>query len=770
MLGKAVQRKEDERFVTGAGMYVEDVRLPGMLYAAFVRSVHPHAYVQAIDADRARQVPGVVAVITGKEWPELSATLPELNGSVTLKSPYIDSFRAAPHRLFPEKACYVGEQISVVIAETPFAAADGAEAVGVEYAPLPAVANWEAALKPGAPRVHPGFANTVGHLKHEVGDVETAFRNAEVVVERRLEMQSLKSMAIECRAVAAEWVPATGTLNVWSTCQFLYLLRDTLASILKMPAESVRIIARDIGGGFGLKGVLHAEDIIIPLIAYRLRRPIRWVETRTEHMAASNHSGNQANDVRIAAKRDGTVLALDVKMYKEVGAYDHFDMMLQINTLNHLTTHYKVPNLRAEGWAITTNTSSGSPYRGAGRVEAVFTMDRMLDALARATGLDPIELRRRNIVTAADLPYRNGMVYRDGVPIAYQAVDFVRLLDIAQERAEYDTWRRRQKDYRAAGRSIGIGISSYVEGGGLGPCEGATIAIDDDGRVTVKLGVNSQGQSHETTMAQVCAHTLGAALDDVRVLGGDTDLMRVGFGTGASRVAINAGNAVHNAAIAVRHKVVTLAAQILGCPEQEVTIADGIVSVVGAQQNRITLGELAGRAMRDRRMAEFGGPGLVATEFFYPKTVIWASGVNIAVVEVDRDVGKVDILKYVFVHDCGVQLNPKVVEGQIAGGFAQGLGIALGECVVYDGEGQLLSGSLMDYYVPRANDVPDLDLAHITLPSPDNPLGLKSVGESGPNSPPAAIAAAVEDALGGDAEINKLPIAMDAIVRAGQVR
>lgn len=766
MLGQPIRRKEDERFITGAGLYVEDVQLPGMLYVSFVRSGHAHAIVRRVNADRARQLPGVVAVITGDEWPELGARLPELNGSVTLVSPYIDQLRVAPHYLFPRKVCYVGEQIAAVVAETPYAAVDGVEAVDVEYEPLPVVASWQAAVKPGAPRIHTDFDNVVAHLKHDFGDLDAAFRDAEIVIERTLETQSLKSMAIECRAVAAQWERSTGTLNVWSTCQFHYMLRNTLAGILELPAESVRVIARDIGGGFGLKGVLHAEDVIVPLIARRLGRPLRWAETRMEHMTASNHSGNQSNKVRVAAKRDGSILGMDVAMHKEVGAYDHFDMMLQINTINHLTTHYKIPSMRIEGWAVATNTSPGSPYRGAGRVEAVFTMDRVLDAIAREAGLDPIDVRLKNIVTPADMPYRNGMIYRDGVPVTYENIDFPLLLATARERIDYDGWRSRQAELRAAGRSIGIGISSYVEGGGLGPCEGASIKIDDAGRVLVKVGVNSQGQGHETSLAQVCAATLGVPIEKVQVLGGDTSLMNVGFGTGASRVAVNAGNAVHKAAGEVRRKAIVLAARVLGCAEHEIEINDGIASVSGASQNRITLAELAARSIRDRGMADLGGPGLVATEFFYPKTVTWASGVNMVVLEVDRDTGEVEILKYVFAHDCGLPLNPLIVDGQISGGFAQGLGIALGERVSYDDEGQVRSGTLMDYYVPRASDIPDLDLAHLRFPTPDNPLGIKSVGESGPNSPPAAIAAAVEDALGGTVSITQLPITASSILEA----
>ncbi len=766
MLGKAVPRKEDIRLITGRGLYVEDVQLPGMCYAAFVRSPYARADILKVNKAAALAVPGVVGVFDGSEWPELKARLPELNGSVTLTSPYIDHIKIPHHHLFSRRASYVGEQVAVVVGESPYAAADGVAAIEVEYEPLPAVAAWQAAMKPNAPRVHDGFDNVVAHLKHQVGDIGAAFSTADIVLKRRYETQSLKCMAIECRAVAAQWDTATNTLNIWTTGQFPYMTRGTVAGVLGLSEEQVRVLARDVGGGFGLKGVLYAEDVIIPVLAYHLRRPIRWAETRNEHMISSNHCGNQAHDVRIAAKRDGTILGLDLKLYKEVGAYDHFDMMLQINTVNHLTTHYKVPALAIEGWAISTNTPPGSPYRGAGRVEAVFTMDRALDAVARETGLDPIEVRNRNIVTPADMPYRNGQIYRDGVPVEYHDIDFPLLLKKAAECIDYQGWRERQKDLRARGRHIGIGIGSYVEAGGLGPCEGSTIKIDGQGRISVFVGVNSQGQSHETTLAQVCAYTLGAKFEDVSVFGGDTRLMNFGFGTGASRVAVNSGNAVLCATGTVRRKVVSLASRILGCAENEIVINDSIVSVAGAQQNFITLGELAARSVRDRRMIGLGGPGLHATEFFYPKTVVWGSGVNMAVVEVDRRTGAVEILKYVVVHDCGLPLNPLVVEGQISGGFAQGLGIALGERLVFDDEGQVLTGSLMDYFVPRASDVPDIQIEHVVFPTNDNPLGIKSVGESAPNAPGAALSAAIENALENRIDITKLPVTRSTILAA----
>jgi aerobic carbon-monoxide dehydrogenase large subunit len=770
MLGQRVLRKEDDRLITGRGLYVEDVQLPGMAYLGFVRSPHGHAYVRQINADAARDVPGVIAVITGDEWPELAAKLPELAGSVTNVTPYIDQIKIPPHHLFPDKARYVGEQIAVVVAETPYAAADGVDAVDVEYEPLPAAANWEDAIRPNAPRIHDGFENVVAHLKHKLGDMDQALRDADFVIERRFETQSHKSMAMECRAVAAQWDAATGTLNVWTTGQFHYALRNTIARTLDIRLESVRVIARDVGGGFGPKGPTYAEDVIAAIIAYRMKRPVRWAETRMEHLASSNHSGNQANDVRIAAKNDGTILGMEVKLYKDVGAYDHFDMMLQVNTVNHLTTHYRIPNLRIEGWAVSTNTPPNTPFRGAGRIEAVFTMDRSLDAVARKLGMDPVAVRRKNIVTRAEMPYKNGQTYRDGVPITYDGMDFPLLLDKALERADYAGWRERQKQMRAEGRAIGIGVSSYVEGGGLGPCEGSTIKIDATGRISVLIGVNSQGQGHETSFAQVCAHTLGARIEDVQVFGGDTSLMNFGFGTGASRVGVNTGNAVHRAAIVVRGKIASLAAKVLQCSEADIEINDSIVSEKDARQNFITLADLAMRSERDRHMAELGGPGLNATEFFYPRTVTWSSGVNVAVVEVDRETGLIKVLKYVFIHDCGLPMNPMIVDGQISGGFAQGFAAAVAEQLVHDKQGQVLTGSLMDYYVPRAGDIPEVEMDHVVFPTKDNPLGIKSVGESGPNSPPAAMAAAIEDALEGALEVTRLPVTASVILGAMRSR
>lgn len=766
IIGEALHRKEDRRLVQGQGLYVDDVRRPNMLCVGFVRSVYPHAKVVAIDKAGALAIPGVIAVVGPGEIPELDQAMPELVGAGMLANSYVRDFRVPPHRLLPSKVSYVGEQLAVVIASTPYAAADGVAAVEVEYDVLPAITGWEQSIAPDAPRIHEGYDNTVARLEHSVGDVEKAFAEADIVFEERLQMQSLKSIAIECRGVVAEWDRETQTLNVWTTCHLFYMVRDALANLLQLPRHQVRVMSRDNGGSFGLKGVLYPEDLIVPLLAVRMGKPLRWSETRLEHMTAANHSGAEVHDVKVGAMRDGRITALAAKLYKDVGAYNHFEMVLLSNTVNHMPTHYRIPNMKFEGWALATNTAPGSPFRGAGRVEATFTMDRVLDAIAQRAGLDPADVRRANLIHPEELPYRNGLIYRDGVEIVYEDVDFPHMFETALVKAEYARWREQQAKWRREGRAIGIGISSYVEAGGIGPGEWATVRIDESGRVFVSVGVNTAGQSHETTLAQVCAEELGAPYESVTVLHGDTSLQRQGFGSGASRVAVNAGNAVALAAKSVRKKLIAAAAMLFDCPVNDVQVSDGEVTCSRTRTGTLTFASLAVQAARHGLLRDLAGPGLAATEFFAPKTVVWSSGINIAVIEIDIETGSVRFHKYVVVHDCGVPLNLRVVEGQIEGGFVNGLGIALGEETRYDDEGQVLSGSLQDYFVARADDVPTIEMHHLVFPSSNNPLGVKAVGESGPISPPAAIAAAIEDALEGCLRITRLPVTKGDILEA----
>jgi carbon-monoxide dehydrogenase large subunit len=659
---------------------------------------------------------------------------------------------------------YVGEAIAVVIADSPYAAADAANLVEVEYEELPIV-TFERAMMPDSARVHADYDNVVAQMRFAVGDIDSAFSSADFTIEKRFEVQSVKAMAIECRGITAHWDAALDTLNVWSTTQAPYSLRDTIANTLGLPSDQVRVIARDVGGGFGLKGGIKQDDLIVAIAAFKLKVPIRWIETRMEHMVASNQSGRQCHDVRVACDNTGKILGLDLNLVKEVGAYNHYATMLPANTVNHLTTHYKVPSLRFTTKSVATNTVTAAPFRGAGRVEAVFTMDRILDGIARKLEIDPFQVRMRNIVPYEEMPYLNGLIYRDGNPIKYKELNFPLLLETAIEKIDYWGWRDRQKSARRKGQLIGIGISSYVEAGGMGPSESATIKLDNSGRASVLVGVNSQGQAHETTLSQICSATLGISFDKVTVYGGDTRSQHLGFGTGASRVAINAGNAVYKASVELKAKIAALAASIFECEPAEVEVSDSVAAIKGRGQQFITFGELATRSQRHPKMADLGGAGLVASASFFPSTVTWSSGVNVVVVEIDRYTGQPKILKYVFVHDSGEPLNPAVVEGQIMGGMAQGLGIALGERALYDMDGQVLSGSMMDYFVPRATDVPRVDLYHVVFPTDDNPLGIKSVGESGPNSPPAAIASAIEDALDGKLEITSLPVSWDSIIQ-----
>lgn len=764
MIGKSVIRKEDDRLLRGKGLFVDDVQRPNMLHAVFLRSVHPHARIRGINRDAILAQSGIVAVLTANDWPELTHILPELLEPGSLANPYCDYNRTPPHSVMSNVVKFVGEAFAVVVGETLSAAMDGAEVADVDYEVLPPIVRWADSFQQRC-GVHDGYDSVVAHLKHEIGDIDAVFAGADIVAEERLEMQSVKAMALECRGAVAEWDNSTNSLNIWSTTQIHYVVRSCVANALDLPLDDVRVIARDIGGGFGLKGALHPEDLIVPIVAYKLRRAVKWIETRSEHMTSCNHSGEQVHDVRVAAKKDGTLLGLDVKIYKDVGAYNHFEMVVPTNTVNHLPLQYRVPNIRVEAWSISTHKTPVSPYRGAGRPEATFTMDRALDLVAQKTGLDVLAVRQRNIIPHSAMPYETGLTYRDGIRIQYDTADYPRMLQKAIDQLDYEGWRERQRQGRQSGRLIGIGLSSSMEAGGVGPCEGATVRIEEDGHVRVLTGVNSQGQSHETTFAQICAEKLGIRLEDVTVLGGDTALIPFGFGTAASRVAVNTGNAVSKAALEVRRKVLKLASKVFGCANEAVDVVDGVAINLNDPSMTLSLSKMAKLAHRHPVMRELGGPGLSATEFFYPRTITWSAAFHGVVVDVDKETASVKILKYVIAHDCGVPLNPLVVDGQIQGGFAQGLGIALGEALIYDDFGQVVSGSLMDYAVPRATDVPDLKLAHFIFPTVENPLGIRSVGEAGPISPPAAIISAVEDAFEGRFRLRQLPLRGEAVLR-----
>ncbi|OLB96994.1 MAG: hypothetical protein AUH30_11290 [Candidatus Rokubacteria bacterium 13_1_40CM_68_15] len=753
-IGTSIKRREDRRLVTGRGRYLDDLRLPGLLHAAIVRTPHAHARVTRIDVTGARALPGVIAVLTGADLPECTgAAVPPLVPSTAIR-------RYRHPALVADVVRAVGEPVAVVIADDAGRAADGASAVVVEYDPLAVAASVDAAQAPGAPRVFEEWPDNVAGAVHGgVGDVERGFTEADEVVEIELEVPRVAPLPIEPRGVLAVPEAADGRFTVWTATQVPYAVRAALAGVLGMGEESIRVIAPDVGGGFGGKGHVYPEDVLVPAAARRLGRPVKWVETRTEHFMASAADRDQRHVARLGVRHDGEMVALETTFTRDHGAYPMLGDVIAINTMNHLPGPYRVPNYRARALNIVTNKPFTAAYRGAGRPEAAFVIDRLLDRAARAIGMDPALLRRRNLVRPDEMPYRTGLTYRDGVAIVYDPADYPAAFDRVLERLDYDRWRKEQHQRRGSSRPIGLGVSAYVEGTGIGPFEGADVRVDTDGTVKLLVGVASQGQSHETTLAQICAAELGVPPERVIVMGGDTSVIGFGMGTIASRVAAVAGPAIARASRDVADRARRVAAEKLECAPDDVVLAGGRAHVAGFVDRGLDLGELSRAAVRSPALAAIGSPGLYACAFFYPGTVTWAFGAHACVVEVDVETGMASLLRYAAVHDCGRPINPAVVEGQLHGGIVQGIGTALSEALAFDADGQLLTGSLMDYGVPRADQIPPLDVIALDYASVVNELGIKGVGESGIISPPVAIANAIEDALANyGVDIRTLPL------------
>jgi carbon-monoxide dehydrogenase large subunit len=640
-------------------------------------------------------------------------------------------------------ARYVGEPIAVVVADDPYRLADALERVRVDYEPRPAVALADDAERA---KVHDDWPdNAAIVVRGGMGDVDAALRSADVVVHETLRHARLAAVPVETRAVLA--YPEGDTLVVSSATQSPYSLRDVVATALEMPAEHVRVLVPDVGGGFGPKGAIYPEEILVPLAARRLGRPVKFVESRRESFAAMGHDREQAHDVRVGFSRDGTIVAIDGAFLADVGAYPAQGDGLTANTVNHFCAPYRVRHYRNVGTSIVTNKTFNAAYRAAGRPEATFVMERLVDIGARKLGLDPVEVRRRNLIRADEMPYKPGLTYKDGVSISYDPGDFPRAFETLLARLDYEGWRKRQASERHTTKRIGIGVACYLQGTGLGPFESATVRVDPSGKVYVLIGVVAQGQGHATTLAQIAAAELGARFEDVTIVAGDTALVPFGMGTGGSRVTANAGPAVAQTAREVRAKAARVAAEMLECAPDDVRIEDGRVHVAGLPSKSLPLGRVAHAAIKSKALKPLGEPGLNACTYFYPETVTWAFGANGAVVEVDVETFQTRVLRYVATHDPGRAINPVIVEGQLQGGLVQGIGAGLFEAVVYDGDGQLLTASLMDYAIPKANDVPQIEVILDEHPSVINDLGIKGVGESGCIAPAAAIANAIEDAV-----------------------
>jgi carbon-monoxide dehydrogenase large subunit len=761
LFGASVRRREDPRLVTGRGRYTADVALPGTLHVAVHRSPHAHARLVRVDASEARRGPGVVHVLV----PADVAALPRLPMPVphsSLTAP------ACPEILPQDVVSYAGQPVALVVAASPEEAADALEALRVEYEPLPAVASLEDALRPDGPRVHPG-GNVASRFAQQVGDPAAALARAEVVVRERFHLHRGAGMAMETRAILARWDAELGQLTVWSTTQAPHILRRLLLRYLGLPEHAVRVVTQDIGGGFGPKAIVYSEDVLVPLLARELGRPVRFVETRREHLLAVTQERDQWHDVELGLTGDGHITALRDSFVHDCGAFISWGIIVPLITSVSVPGPYRVPNYEVTLTAVYTNRVPVTPVRGAGRPQAVFVMERMLDLAAERLGLDRIALRARNLIQPHEFPYDVGLVSRDNSPRRYDSGDYPECLRRVTEAIGWSGFAAERERARTGGRAIGLGLALFVEDTGLGPYEGIRVRVDALGQVFVFSGASSQGQAHETTLAQIVADGLSVPLERVTVVPGDTAGVAYGVGAFASRVAVLASASAVHAAAEVRKKAIAVAAQRLEAAPEDLVLEDGRIAVRGAPGRELALGDVAAIATAPRPGYSLPGgmdPGLEASAFVHVPQSTYSSGAHAAVVEVDPEVGSVRLLRYVAVDDCGTMINPMVVEGQVHGGIAHGIGNALLEEVVYDGAGQLVTGTLMDYALPRAGDVPPLEVHHVVTPSPLNPLGVKGAGEGGTLPAPAAIANAVADALGArGVEITEMPLTRERLWR-----
>jgi carbon-monoxide dehydrogenase large subunit len=644
-----------------------------------------------------------------------------------------------------------------VVAENRYVAEDAVTMVEVDYDALPPVASLDDAARAGATTIHDGWDDNVAvRFTVRTGDVGAALAAAAVVVEERFEIQRQAGLPLETRGAVAARDPQDGRLVLWSATQNAHPLRRAMSRVAGLPEERIRVVAPDVGGGFGVKGVLYPEDLIVGILALRLGRPVGWIEDRIEHMQSAIHAREQRHDVRLALSADGLILGLVDHFLVDAGAFNPLGLVVPYNTIAHLTGPYRVPAMEAVGTTVVTTKVPTAPYRGAGRPEAVFAVERALERAARALRLDPVELRRRNLLRPDELPHDMGFLYRDAAPAVLDSGDYPELLRRATalvRREDAESERSAEAD---RGRLVGVGVAAYVEGTGIGPFEGAAVTLDTSGSVSVRTGACAQGQGHETIFAQVCADALGVPPGSIAVTVGDTDGLERGWGTVASRSAVVAGNAVAAAGRTIRERILGAAAQALEVAPEDLALSGDRIAVVGAPERAVTLAELTAEHAVDLR----------AEEYFEPPTVTWASGVHAVSVSIDPDTGEVRILRYAVAHDCGPVINPTIVEGQVHGGVAQGIAGGLFEEVVYDDEAQLMNATLADYLVPTAAEIPPMLLEHLETPSPLNPLGLKGVGEGGAIPAAAAIANAVEDALGPDGPVVRRTPLSPAYVRS----
>jgi len=771
-VGKPIKRTEDPRLIKGLAHYVDDIRLPDTLHVAFVRSVYAHAKINSIDISAALESPGVVAVYIGKDVQKIgpvpcASALPEL--------------KVPDHRVLAgDKVYFVGHPIAAIVATDRYVARDAVDLVMVDYEDLPAVVDVEEAAK-GGPVIHESFSDNIAYkLTSGEGDIEAAINSADHVVKQRILHNRLAPIAMEPRGVLARYLPGEEELTVWSSTQIPHLLRTQLAIMIGIPENKLRVITPEVGGGFGSKLNVYGEEALIGWISVQLGKPVKWIETRRENMQATIHGRGQVGDIEIAFKNDGTLTGLRYTVFADLGAY-HQLLTPAIPTLTGLMLSgaYKIPAIQMNITACFTNKMATDAYRGAGRPEATYVVERGLDLVAAELKMDPAEVRRKNFPAATEFPFHTA------TGLDYDSGNYEAALDKAQQLAGYATLREQQKQARADGKLIGIGISTYVEICALGPSqampaggwESATVRIEPTGKVTVLTGASPHGQGQETSFAQIAADELGVDLNDVTVIHGDTGVVQYGIGTFGSRATAVGGTAVYVAIQKLKEKAHKIAAHMLKCDASRLSFEGGKFSQQAAAaaaattgisepvvpvgeapagalpephtegKSSLTIQDIALAAHLAKELPPDTEPGLSATYFFEPKNFTFPFGTHIAVVEIDRETGDIKFLNYIAVDDCGKVINPLLVEGQVHGGIVQSIGQAMYEEVVYDEQGQLITGTLMDYAVPRASHIPPFKLDRTETPSPVNPLGVKGVGEAGTIGATPAIVGAIVDAL-----------------------
>ena len=760
-----VRRREDPRLLTGRGEFVDDLRIPGCLHAAMARSPHAHARIRAIDVSAARRAPGVVGVFTAADLGRAGEPLPIYAPHPALPVPC----RIRP--LATDRVRFVGEADVAVIADSPYRAHDALDLVRVDYEPLPAVVDIEAALAPGAPLIHDELAtNVAAEWRQRVGDVDTALRSADVVVRTHIRLARGGAHPLEPRGLVVRW--DDDRLTMWGAVQMVHRHRDVIAGQLGVPEEHVRVIAPpDVGGGFGTKGMYYPEYVVVAALARSLGRPIKWIETRREHTLVACVERDQIHDVEIAATRDGKVVALRDDFLHDMGAYTISGLNLPQNAMIHSVGPYVIPNLDLRFCGVVTTTTPVGAYRGAGRPYGTAVIERAMDALARELAMDPIELRRRNLIPADRHPYATGLTTAGRGPVDYDSGNYPRCMDLAVEALGLPAVRQEQARLRAEGRYLGVGVVNYVEATATVPLESAIVRVRPDGGVTVVSGAAPQGQGHVTLFSHLVGDVLGVDPETIEVLTGDSALVATGGGTYGSRTAAIGGSAALLAGRVVRDKAIRIAAHLLEAAPVDVVCAGGKLSVRGLPSRALGWADVAAAAHAGEVPGETAG--LEHTEVFNVGQSSFANGTHAVVLAVDPETGAVSLLRWIVAHDCGHVLQPMIVDGQIHGGVVQGIADALNVQLAYDETGQRLTATLMDYTLATAADAPrSFELHHLESPTPLNPLGAKGAGEGGIMPVHPLIAQAIEDALAPfGARVERVPVTraeIAAMVRRGR--